>query len=75
MSLLDLCLLFTLFLAAGGGLGGGPLGSLGGPDLSRCLRKLLLGGTGDERLVGRFLGTENDLDLGKESLILKYEHT
>lgn len=61
LSLLSLRLLFRLFLAAGGGLGGGPLGSLGGPDRSRCLRNPLLGGTGD-RLFGRFLGTENDLD-------------
>jgi len=61
-SLLSLRLLFRLFRAAGGGLGGGPRGSAGGPDLSRCLLKPLLGGRGD-RLLGRFLGTENDRDL------------
>ena len=62
LSLLPLRLLFRLFRAAGGGLGGGPRGSLGGPDLSRCLFKLPFGGRGD-RLLGRFLGTENDRDL------------
>lgn len=62
LSLLSLRLLFRLFRAAGGGLGGGPRGSLGGPDLSRCLLKLPFGGRGD-RVFGRFLGTENDRDL------------
>lgn len=64
LSLLSLRLLFRLFRAAGGGLGGGPLGSLGGPDLSRCRLKPLLGGRGD-RLLERFLGTENDRDLDR----------
>ena len=66
LSLLPLRLLFKLFRVAGGGLGGGPRGSLGGPDLSRCLLKLPFGGRGD-RLLGRFLGTENDRDLTNKS--------
>lgn len=66
LSLLPLRLLFRLFRAAGGGLGGGPRGSLGGPDLSRCLLKLPFGGSGD-LLLGRFLGTEKDRDLSNKS--------
>jgi hypothetical protein len=66
LSLLPLRLLFRLFRVVGGGLGGGPRGSLGSPDLSRCLLKLLFGGIGD-RLLGRFLGTENDRDLTSKS--------
>lgn len=51
---------FKVLRTIGGGLGGGPRGSIGGPDLSRPRR---LGG-GDR--AGRFRGTENerDLDLG-----------
>jgi hypothetical protein len=76
LSLLSLRLLFRLFRVAGGGLGGGPLGSLGGPDLSRCRLKPLLGGRGD-RLLERFLGTENDRDLKytKSQLKLKTKQT
>jgi hypothetical protein len=70
LSLLPLRLDFMLFRVVGGGFGGGPRGSLGGPDLSRCLLELLFGGRGD-RLLGRFLGTENDLDLKHRQSELK----
>jgi hypothetical protein len=70
LSLLPLRLVFRLFRVVGGGFGGGPRGSLGSPDLSRCFLKLLFAGSGD-RLLGRFRGTENDLDLRKKKKAIR----